>query len=140
MAKTEEKATEVLVVKDLRQLNRTSTAEEMKQLRKNPLDKAKKPGGYFVTIDGKAHDAEGNEVPIEPEDLEHVKELRALRGLPELGSEEAETGVTEGGTEADLESMSVADLKALAGERNVTVEGKKGKAPVKADYVKALGG
>jgi hypothetical protein len=142
MPDTKEKAKEtdkVMVINssDLRGLARHGTAEEMRALRKNPLDKAKRPGGYFVKIDGTAHDANGKPVPIRDEDLEMVKQLRALRGLPELGAEPEEGGGTELGA-ADYEAMKLADLQALAAERGLTVTGKGGGKAAKADYVAAL--
>lgn len=103
---------ERLVVVDSQSLAREETAAEMKRLRKAPLDKTK-PGGYFVTIDGTAHDAEGNEVEIDAADLEHVTELRLLQGLPDLGSE----GESDGGTEPYPEAEPKAAATKKAGKK-----------------------
>ena len=45
-----------------------------------------------------------------------------------------------GGSGGSFESRTVAELRDLAKERGLTVEGKKGKRPVKADFIRALRG
>lgn len=94
-------STEKIVLVDPRTAARENTAAEMKQLRKKPLDRAQQAGGYFVTIDGTAHDAHGNPVEIKPEDLKHVEDLRALRGLPDLDAEPDPDAGTEDATPTD---------------------------------------
>jgi hypothetical protein len=76
---------ERVIVVDPKTAIRESTVEEMRQLRKNPLDRAKKKGGYFLRLDGTARDANGKRIAIEPEDLEHIKARRELKGMPPLG-------------------------------------------------------
>lgn len=43
-----------------------------------------------------------------------------------------------GGSTGSIESRTVKELAALAKERDIEVKGKKGKKPVKADFIKAL--
>lgn len=45
-----------------------------------------------------------------------------------------------GGNTGSFESRTVKELRDLAKERGLTVTGKKGKKPVKADFIKALRG
>lgn len=42
---------------------------EMRYLEDHPLDKCKRPGGYYINANGSgAHDSEGRPVPLLPED------------------------------------------------------------------------
>lgn len=72
------------------------------------------------------------------------KSLNDEGQVPGLSDEEkaARTGTLESKSadtgSGPVKGRTVAQLKALAAERGVTVEGKGGKKPVKADYVNAL--
>jgi hypothetical protein len=95
---TEEK---VVLVQDVRTLSRVETAKELKQLRQNPPDKAKRPGGYYLNVEsGTAHDADGNEIDVDPGDKAKIKELRAMRGLPDIDSKPDPKSGTEASAEA----------------------------------------
>jgi hypothetical protein len=65
-------------VVDPRAQARAQYAAEMRWLAANPIDKAKRPGGYYLNADGSgAHDAEGRPVPLLPEDEVTATEMRA---------------------------------------------------------------
>lgn len=114
----------VVVVGDSKAIAREEFRQRMRELKKNPLDRAKRPGGYFIGADGKAHDAHGNAIDLHPDDEALVERVRAERGI--------------GAPAADLEKMTKDELVAIADERGLTVEGQDGGRPTKADYVSAL--
>jgi hypothetical protein len=59
------------VLVDREEEARRAFETESAYLRDHPLDRCKVPGGYFLNADGEgAHDANGNPLPIRPEDEE----------------------------------------------------------------------
>ncbi|HET7455384.1 MAG TPA: hypothetical protein VFJ76_07685 [Solirubrobacterales bacterium] len=74
----------------------------------------------------KAHEAERRLETFHPE-----------KPKPEAKRSKSTRGDT-GGSGGSFESRTVTELRDLAKERGLTVKGKKGKKPVKAEFVKAL--
>jgi hypothetical protein len=138
-------AQQVVVVQDARQIGRATTAEEMKQLRKNPPDRAKQPGGYFLDpVTHTAHDGDGNPVELRSEDEDTLAEYRQMRGIPEPSDVDRLTDPNDpsfkGGTEPapkELRSMNVAQLRQIAQQRGMRVI--ESGADAKEQYLKALG-
>jgi hypothetical protein len=83
----------------------------------------------------KAHEAERRLETFHPEKLKPEAKASKKEGKTKTASR----GDT-GGQTGSFESRTVKELQALAKERGLTVEGKKGKKPVKADFIKALRG
>lgn len=135
---------EILVIRDPRTLSRQETAREMKELKKNPLDRAP-AGGRFLTIDGKAHDAEGFEVELEAKDKDAIRDARVQRGMaPDPEDDGPQEG---GGTEPapkEMRGMSLQKLQTEAARRGVRVPpAELGRANTeakrKAAYLQAMG-
>ena len=69
---------EVIVV-DPHAQARKQFIDDMQRYDKQPIDRAKRPGGYVLNFDGSgAHDAEGRPVPVLPEDVSHAAELARM--------------------------------------------------------------
>ena len=64
-------ADERVIVVDMGAQQREQFLREMKELEKNPPDKTRVPGGYYLDADGQgAHNANGEPVPVRGEDKE----------------------------------------------------------------------
>jgi hypothetical protein len=89
---------------------REQTLKDMRAYDKNPIDRAKKPGGYYLNADGSgAHDAEGKPVDLLPGDKTHAEELQRLA--------KARFGLAEETVAMDSPE-EVADRAAPAGRAN----------------------
>jgi hypothetical protein len=139
-------ATETIVIRDPAAAAREETLREMRELRKKPLDRTR-PGGFYPTLDGKAFNAKGEEIPLDQAGKEAVRAARTQRGMnpdPEDDQERDENSGTEPAPK-DLEKMTLAELQTEATRRSVAVDaGALSKARKAADkkalYLKALGG
>lgn len=136
----------VVIVQDSASIARAQTQKEMLELRKNPIDKAKMPGGYYLdALTGTAHDSDGNEVELLEGHDQILEDYRAARGIPEpKKGVDRNTDPNEvdndSGTEPNpkqMRKMNVAQLRQLATERGLRVN-EQG-ADVKDQYLKALG-
>jgi hypothetical protein len=66
-----------IVARDTAAENARALAADLKYFEDHPIDESKKPGGYFLNADGTgAHNSEGDPVPVMPEDVVHVAQLR----------------------------------------------------------------
>ena len=76
---------ERLVIADTAAEQHRDFLRGMEALKLNPIDRAKRPGGYYLNADGSgAHDSEGLPVPLRAEDETLCARLRAdqARRLP----------------------------------------------------------
>ncbi len=69
---------EVIVI-DPQAQARKQFLDEMRELEKNPPDRAPKPGGYYLNADGAgAHDSEGRPVPLRGSDKDQSEDVRRM--------------------------------------------------------------
>lgn len=127
-----------VMVLDAGRHERQEFAREMAERNKDPLSTAKREGGFYLRADGTPTDAENRPIPAEKlTDAErasiadHCENANPPLPYPDgygpTASKAADTGAGK------YDGMTVAELKAAAEGRKVTVDGTK-----KADYIAAL--